>query len=169
MAGGAGHILIVEDEPEIAELLAALLTDEGYAAVVSVDGAAVETARTDPPGLILLDVLMPGMAGAAVCRRLKADPRTAPVPIVFLTALLPHALGARLGDCPHDGLLHKPSTWTSCSPWCSASWPEPPPCPACCARRHVRGGTTGGGGGVPAPLPARHPARPCAASSARRS
>ena len=108
MAGTAGHILIVEDEPEIADVLAAMLADEGYAAIVSVDGGAVETARADPPALILLDVMMPGMDGPEVCRRLKADPRTARVPIVYLTALLPQALGARLGDCPHAALLHKP-------------------------------------------------------------
>ena len=104
----AGRILIVEDEPEIAELLAALLADEGYAAAISVDGAAVETAQADPPALVLLDVMMPGMDGPEVCRRLKADPRTAHVPIVFVTALVPHVLGARLDDCPHEGVLHKP-------------------------------------------------------------
>ena len=108
MAGSSGHILIVEDEPQIADLLSDLLADEGYAAVVSVDGAAVETARADPPALILLDVMMPGMDGPEVCRRLKADSRTTHVPIVFLTALLPQSVGARLGDCPHGGVLHKP-------------------------------------------------------------
>ena len=116
MAGGdrgARRVLIVEDEPGIAEILADLLADEGYAPTVSVDGAALAVAHADPPGLILLDAMMPGMDGPEVCRRLKADPRTAHVPVVFLTALPPETLAARLGDCPHDGVLPKPFTLDS--------------------------------------------------------
>jgi putative two-component system response regulator len=113
MADSAGRILIVEDEPAIAEILADLLADEGYETVLSVDGAALATAADDPPALILLDVMMPGMDGPEVCRRLKADPRTARVPVVFLTALPPHTLAARLGDAPHDGVILKPFTLES--------------------------------------------------------
>jgi DNA-binding response OmpR family regulator len=108
MAKRAGRVLIVEDEPRIAEILADLLADEGYAPMVSVDGAALATAHSEPPALILLDAMMPGMDGPEVCRRLKADPRTAHVPVVFLTAMPTQALAARLGDCPHDGVLPKP-------------------------------------------------------------
>ena len=72
------------------------------------DGAALATAHSEPPALILLDAMMPGMDGPEVCRRLTADPRTAQVPVVFLTALPTQALAARLGDCPHDGVLAKP-------------------------------------------------------------
>ena len=106
--GSGAHILIVEDEPGIAEILADLLADEGYAPAISADGAALAAARADPPGLVLLDAMMPGMDGPEVCRRLKADPRTAQVPVVFLTALPTQALAARLGECPHEGVLPKP-------------------------------------------------------------
>ncbi len=108
MAKSAGRALIVEDEPGIAEILADLLGDEGYETLVSVDGAALEAVAEAPPALILLDVMMPGMDGPEVCRRLKADPRTARVPVVFLTAMPPAILAVRLVDCPHDGVLPKP-------------------------------------------------------------
>ena len=111
MAGGgtaSGRILIVEDEPGLAEVLTDLLGDEGYQTAVSVDGAALAAARANPPGLILLDAMMPGMDGPEVCRRLKADPRTARVPVVFVTAMPRDTLAARLGDCPHEGVLPKP-------------------------------------------------------------
>ena len=108
-AGGAARrVLIVEDEADLAAVLAAAVAYAGYEPVVSVDGAAVEAARRDPPALVLLDVQMPGMDGPQVCRRLKADPRTAHVPVVFVTALAPAILRAQLGDCPHEGVLHKP-------------------------------------------------------------
>ena len=110
MADNAGRVLIVEDEPGIAEILADLLGDEGYQTLVSVDGAALAAAAEAPPALILLDAMMPGMDGPEVCRRLKADPRTARVPVVFLTAMPRDTLAARLGDCPHDGILPKPFT-----------------------------------------------------------
>jgi CheY-like chemotaxis protein len=116
MAGGgtaSGRILIVEDEPGLAEVLTDLLGDEGYETAVSVGGAALAAVAGDLPALILLDVMMPGMDGPEVCRRLKADPRTARVPVVFLTALRPETLAARLGDCPHEGVLPKPFTLDS--------------------------------------------------------
>ena len=107
---GGRRVLIVEDEAGIAEVLADLLGDEGYETAVSVDGAALAAVVDAPPALILLDVMMPGMDGPEVCRRLKADPRTARVPVVFLTALPPETLATRLGDCPYDDVLSKPFT-----------------------------------------------------------
>ena len=104
----AGRVLVVEDSPELAATLVDLLELEGYAAVAAADGAALAAALADPPALVLLDVMMPGMDGPEVCRRLKADPHTWHVPVVFVTAVADTALAARLGDCPHDGVLHKP-------------------------------------------------------------
>jgi DNA-binding response OmpR family regulator len=108
MAPAPGRVLVVDDDPAVAETLVDILGDEGYAVATAVDGAALEAALADPPALVLLDVLMPSMDGPEVCRRLKADPRTAGVPVVFLTAVGDTALAARLGDCAHDGVLHKP-------------------------------------------------------------
>ena len=104
----AGRVLIVEDEQSIAEILGDLLAEEGYEAAVSVNGAALKEAHDAPPDLILMDVMMPGMDGTEVCRRLKADPRTRHVPVVFLTAMPADILAARLGDCAYDGLIRKP-------------------------------------------------------------
>ena len=108
------RILLVDAKRRFGRDLAAFLAglDRGYAVAAAADGAALEAALADPPGLVLLDVMMPGMDGPEVCRRLKADPRTARVPVVFLTAVGDRALGARLGDCAHEGVVHKPFALT---------------------------------------------------------
>ncbi|HET8630127.1 MAG TPA: response regulator [Thermomicrobiales bacterium] len=107
MAGG-GHILVVEDDGTIADVLAELLTGEGYRVTVGVDGAAVDAARADPPDVVLLDLWMPGMDGAEVCRRLKADPRTRRAPIVFVTATPAGVVGRHLAGCEYAAVIHKP-------------------------------------------------------------
>jgi diguanylate cyclase (GGDEF)-like protein len=86
----SGRLLVVEDEPHLRIILERQLRDAPDATyeVRSVgDGiAALEEVRRDPPELILLDVMMPGMDGFEVCRRLKASPLTSRIPVIFLTA-----------------------------------------------------------------------------------
>jgi putative two-component system response regulator len=85
---GRGEILIVDDGPENLRVLSELLRSEGYLARPVSDGAmALEAAAAEPPDLILLDILMPGMDGFEVCRRLKSDARLRDVPVVFLSAI----------------------------------------------------------------------------------
>jgi putative two-component system response regulator len=85
---GRGEILIVDDGPENLRVLSELLRSEGYLARPVSDGAmALEVAAAEPPDLILLDIMMPGMDGFEVCRRLKADVRLRDVPVVFLSAI----------------------------------------------------------------------------------
>lgn len=80
-------LLLVDDVQANLLLLAKALGQE-YDCRLAADGAdALEQAFADPPDLILLDVLMPGMDGYEVCRRLKADPRTMHIPVIFLTNL----------------------------------------------------------------------------------
>lgn len=82
------NILVVDDKPNNLHLLSEILNSEGYKARKVLDGAhALDAAQLDPPDLILLDIMMPGMDGYEVCQRLKADSRTQHIPIIFLSAL----------------------------------------------------------------------------------
>ena len=104
----SGLVLVVEDDLQIAAVLTDLLEGEGYRVVTAVNGDALDLAFVEPPGLVLLDVMMPGMDGPEVCRHLNADPRTRDVPVVFLTAMPPHALATRLDDCAYARVIRKP-------------------------------------------------------------
>jgi len=80
-------ILIIEDERDLAELVAFNLEQEGYRAVISLDGLeGLETAARLLPDLILLDLMLPGMLGTEVCKRLKKSEDTLRIPVVMLTA-----------------------------------------------------------------------------------
>lgn len=81
------NILIVEDEKDIIEVLRYYLEKEGYRVHVAQDGfAALEIAARVIPNLILLDLMLPKLDGMEVCRRIKADERLRPIPILMLTA-----------------------------------------------------------------------------------
>lgn len=80
-------VLVVDDEPMNLQVVGAGLVMHGFRVGVALDGpAALEAAFASPPDVILLDIRMPGMDGFEVCRALKADPRTANIPVLFLTA-----------------------------------------------------------------------------------
>jgi len=81
-------ILIVEDKVENLRLLSQILSRAGYKARPVTNGPqALAAARSTPPDLVLLDIVMPGMDGYDVCYRLKADKTTADIPIIFISAL----------------------------------------------------------------------------------
>lgn len=83
-----GTVLIVDDLPDTLHLLSQILTDVGYRVRVATTGAfGLESVRLAPPDVILLDVKLPDLSGFEVCRRLKADPLTASIPVLFLSAL----------------------------------------------------------------------------------
>ncbi|MEO7579611.1 MAG: two-component system response regulator [Massilia sp.] len=80
-------LLAVDDEANNLQLLRQILQDD-YRLLFAKDGArALALVASERPDLILLDVMMPGMSGYEVCRALKADPATAPIPVIFVTAL----------------------------------------------------------------------------------
>jgi len=91
-AGAAGRkgrkrVLVVDDEKDLVDLISYNLQRNGYDAVSAYDGnTAIDLATREPPDLIVLDLMLPGLDGTEVARRLKSDSRTQHVPIVMLTA-----------------------------------------------------------------------------------
>jgi len=80
-------ILLIEDDPDIQDLVRYSLGQEGFVVEVYSDGTAgLLAARKDRPDLILLDVMLPGLTGNEVCKKLRADRTTEAIPIIFLTA-----------------------------------------------------------------------------------
>jgi len=83
-----GNILIVDDTPENLQVLSATLSERGYKVRGVINGKmAIRAARSGSPDLILLDIKMPEMDGYEVCTLLKADPKTAEIPVIFISAL----------------------------------------------------------------------------------
>lgn len=82
------RVLVVDDRPKTAQAMADFLTMEGYQVTVAHDGPeALDEIQHQDPDLVLLDVMMPGMDGYEVCRRIKSDPATLFLPVVLITAL----------------------------------------------------------------------------------
>lgn len=82
-----GNILAVDDTPASLRLLTDILKEEGYEVRSAISGPmALHAAVSNPPDLVLLDIRMPEMNGYEVCRRLKADPATVNVPVIFVSA-----------------------------------------------------------------------------------
>jgi len=102
-------ILIVDDDPTARETVVALLETENYQLELATDGfKALQMLEKLQPDLILLDVMMPGMDGFEVCRRIRATPQLAEVPIIILTALDDRASLLQGIESGADDFLHKP-------------------------------------------------------------
>ena len=83
----ADKVLVVDDEQEIRDLLSAVLSREGYEVLVASNGEeALELAQKENPRLILLDIVMPGLTGIEVCKRLKAEEKTRWIPVIMATS-----------------------------------------------------------------------------------
>lgn len=83
-----GDVLIVDDTLDNLRLLSAMLSDQGYEVRSVTNGStALIGIQNRPPDLVLLDIAMPGMTGYEVCDRLKADPQTQEIPVIFISAL----------------------------------------------------------------------------------
>ena len=83
----AKKILIVDDEQDILELVADLLSGANYDVIRATNGAeALSKIAHEKPDLVLLDIRMPGLDGIEVCKRVKADPLLSKIPILLITA-----------------------------------------------------------------------------------
>jgi two-component system alkaline phosphatase synthesis response regulator PhoP len=81
------NVLVVDDEADILQLVQYNLAKDGYRVACADSGeAALKTARTQLPDLIILDLMLPGLDGLEVCKRLRADSKTQHIPIIMLTA-----------------------------------------------------------------------------------
>ncbi len=84
---GNKRILVVEDEPDLADLLIQYLKHEGYSIMVALDGKdGLERAKEEHPDLIITDVMMPKLDGFHLCRLLKFDANFKNIPIIMLTS-----------------------------------------------------------------------------------
>ena len=105
-------ILIVEDDPDIAESLRYNLERDGLMTIVAATGekglAAALDAQTGPPALIILDLMLPGMNGTELCRRLRREPATRRTPIIMLTARASEAERIAGLDIGADDYITKP-------------------------------------------------------------
>ena len=81
------RILVVDDEKDIVDLVAYNLEKEGYETLKALDGeSALRLIRTKSPDLVVLDLMLPGIQGLEICKRIRKDPETAAIPIIMLTA-----------------------------------------------------------------------------------
>jgi CheY-like chemotaxis protein len=102
-------ILCIDDDRIVLSFCSDALEREGYRALVASDGpTGIEIATRERPDLILLDVMMPGMTGLEVCRRLRAQPALRETPIVVLTASDDSDLGGKARDAGATSALRKP-------------------------------------------------------------
>ncbi|HEY3436313.1 MAG TPA: response regulator [Actinotalea sp.] len=103
-------VLVVDDEPDIREIARLSLEHvAGWTVLVAGSGAdGIAVAASEQPDAILLDVMMPEMDGPETARRLAADPRTAAIPVLLLTAQVLSSERAALADAPVAAILAKP-------------------------------------------------------------
>ncbi|MBI2799861.1 MAG: response regulator [Gammaproteobacteria bacterium] len=109
MSPSLPQILVVDDTPANVKLLVDVLGAKGYAATAAVNGEeALASIARDPPDLVLLDIMMPGLSGYDVCRRIRANPETALLPVVLCTSLDPQQERLNGIEAGADDFVSKP-------------------------------------------------------------
>ena len=105
----AQKILVVDDTPQNIKLLGDLLTAKGYEVTTAANGEqALESIARQAPDLVLLDIMMPGLSGYDVCRRIRENPATALLPVVLATSLDPREERVKGLEAGADDFLSKP-------------------------------------------------------------
>jgi DNA-binding response OmpR family regulator len=103
------RVLVCDDEPYIVESVSYVVRRAGYEVLVAEDGdAALAAAQRERPDLVFLDIMMPGLPGDEVCRRLKADPATRGIYVVILTARGQEEDERRARELGADEFMTKP-------------------------------------------------------------
>lgn len=104
-----GSVIIADDDADVRELVAAVLSRAGFRTESHADGvAALAAARVNPPHVLVLDVRMPEMGGLEVCRRVKADPALATTPVLLMSSDTTDADIAAGRAAGADDYLNKP-------------------------------------------------------------
>lgn len=102
-------ILVIDDKDSNRKLLEVFVQADGYQTVAATDGeTGIAMAISEQPNVILLDLMMPGLDGFEVVRRLKSNPETASIPVIVVTALYDIASRQRLGVWGSTEILRKP-------------------------------------------------------------
>ncbi|HTW21511.1 MAG TPA: response regulator [Mycobacteriales bacterium] len=103
------QILVVEDNDKNMKLIRDVLTARGYLPIEATSGEeAIDLARSERPSLLLMDVQLPGITGVEALVRLRADDRTASIPVLALTAQAMHGDRERFLEAGFDGYISKP-------------------------------------------------------------
>jgi two-component system cell cycle response regulator len=102
-------VLVVDDDPRLLQIIEMYLRLEGYDVVTAENGEdALDRLRAQHVALVILDVMMPGMDGIEACRRIRADPSTADIPVVMCTALSADEDVRRARDAGASHMVTKP-------------------------------------------------------------
>jgi CheY-like chemotaxis protein len=106
----AQHILMVDDDLLVLQLYGRYLEAAGYRVTTTLDGEqAIQLALAEPPHLIILDVVMPGLGGLPALRELKAQPATAAIPVIVITSMQAyHVCSKEAGTLGASAFLTKP-------------------------------------------------------------
>ncbi len=99
-------ILVIDDAPDILDVVQLILEEEGYQVQTSLNGACLQQMRSDLPDLILLDVLLSGEDGREICQQLKTREQTKQIPVILLSAHVRVSNAAEV--CGADAFLAKP-------------------------------------------------------------
>ena len=99
-------ILVIEDNPDIKEVLSYILKDDGHDVISCLDGASLNALDKIEPDLILMDDILPDTRGSEFCRRLKSDESTKDIPVILISAMPNLPETAR--NCYADAYIEKP-------------------------------------------------------------
>jgi CheY-like chemotaxis protein len=100
------NILVVDDEPAICELLAAVFSDEGYKVLTAKDGREAWLRMVEShPDLVVSDIMIPFISGEELCKQMMADPQLRSIPLILMSAAAQHKA---TDACPGAVFIHKP-------------------------------------------------------------